>query len=119
MCSKKRTEMPLDSSTLPPPFSSLMCTNIRADAEGRECACCVFDSRGQHVSLKNPPRRIQARAEQGQDSDRVQGCVTRGNGLFIHSVCTNLIYRDYTGDINLCMRSVPVSVICHDPALEE
>lgn len=74
---QQREVMPLRFCALPPLFSSLMCTNIRADAEGRKSACCVFDSRGQRVSLKNPPRLVQACAKQGQDNDRVQSVSQR------------------------------------------
>lgn len=70
--------MPLDSFTLKHLFHLLMCTNIRACTEGRECACCVFDSRGQCVSKRNPPYWVQAK--QGQDNDRVQA-VSQGEWL--------------------------------------
>lgn len=95
----------LDSCALPPPFSSLMCTNIREG--GRECmlclwqqrAACVFEESSSLLSGLN-----KTRTGQWQSTD----CVTRGMA-HLSALYTKLKYREQTGDINLCMQSGPVS----------
>lgn len=109
--------MPLESCTLPPPppFSSLMCTNIRPGTGGRVCACmlCVWQQRAVCVFEESSSSSLgsQAWAKTRTGQWQSAGCVTKGNSLFIHSVCTNLIYRDKTGHINLCMWSWSSSLV--------
>lgn len=71
----------------------------------------MFDSRGQRVSLTNPPRTVQVPAKHKDKAAAALQAALHVNGIFIHSAGANLIHRLWTAGIYLCMWSVQASAV--------
>ncbi len=91
----KWTEMPDDSRALPPPFSSLTCTNIRAGTEGESvCMLCVWQQRA--VCVFEESSSLGSGLSRNKDRTMTEYRLCRKEERLIYPlcVCTNLIYRD-------------------------